>query len=250
MRPMFFFLFLIFLQSAWAGTEFVDSPSQCFFKKSYPCRIHVTGGFLSFERSSQKFHLGDQSSLLFLSEGKIQLLQGELWVRDSRGLSIQVSPVFSMTSSGEIFLEKRSDDQPLLVRNLQGEVKFDSPFVFANEALPRGFQNWYGALDANKQVSRGVIRPIALTDFLKVWAPLSGFSIAEIRKTTRVYQQAWGDTLAVSADFYQDIVERRIASQEAKESRLENRHRQSLKERERLRQMFRQKNGFGDLHGL
>lgn len=244
-----FFLFsilsVLFLSAQAASPAFVDSPAHCFAKKSYPCSVRVMGSYLAFEREAQMYHLADRSAVLFLGPSEIQLMQGSLWVKDSKGLTVKVSPVFSFQVAGEIFLEKKGLD--LFVRNLRSEIAFDSKLVFASEALPVGFENWYGPLDVSGQVSRGMIRPIAMNEFLKAWIPVSGASIAEIKKQTLHYKNDWKGALELSSQIYQQVVERRIASQEEKALRAAQKRRSQLDEQARLRQMFRQKNGLNGL---
>ena len=228
-----------------ANPEVVDSPSRCFSQRVYPCSLRVTGGLLSFEKDSQKYQLADQSSLEILSVSKIKILQGSLWVKEARELQVQVSPVLTLKINGEVFMQKTSDTV-LSVRNLSGQVGFESPHVFSNEFLPIGFENWYGPLDSQGQVSRGVIKPISMTDFLKVWIPVSGLSFAEMKRATKEYKELWREALDQSTSFYKEIVERRIASQEEKEREAQRMREAQQKEQAKLRKMFREKNGLID----
>jgi hypothetical protein len=225
-----------------ARAQLVDLPRGCFTQKKFPCQVRVTSSFLAFDLGLQKFHLGAKSSLLFISAEQIQLLQGDLWIQQSDSLGLKFSPALKMVVSGEWLIRKAPQAQTH-VFNLAGQSKFDSQFVFPSESVPVGFQNWYGLIDSNGEISRGVIRPIQIKEFLKTWIPLSGLSMAEIRKSTLSYREAWGDSLERSAKLYQEIVERRLASHEDKALRLQDKRRQAEIERAQLRRMFRERNG-------
>lgn len=242
-------LLLVSLKAEASGGGFVDLPHQCFQKKSYPCQIRVSGNFLSFERSGNRFHLAEKSSLRFRSESEIQLLEGHVWVKDSKNLKVYSSPVLSFQVHGEWFFSKK-DREDLAASNLNGEIEFLSKYVFSSESLPVGFQNWYAGLDSTGQVSRGVIRPIEMKEFLKNWIPVSGTSFAGMKKAAHEYKQRWSEALAKSSDLYQEIVERRLASHEEKKRREIERQRQAEREKSQMRRMFREKNGMSPDHGL
>jgi hypothetical protein len=243
------FLTMGFNSAFAADLTFVDLPQGCFSKSHFPCQIRASVGFLSFEKGGNLYHLGEKSSLLLNSASEVQLMQGQLWVQDSHDLTFKSSSALKMIISGDWFFEKVPDSN-LLVRNLNGDMKFDSKFVFANEALPIGFQNWFAGLDSHGQISRGVIRPIAEVDFLRSWIPLSGYSMAELRKKFYSYREMWAGALSKSADLYQEVVERRLASQDEKLKRAADRLKAQKSEQENLREMYRRKNGLGEADGL
>src|SRR4051812_3531023 len=117
MKLFSLFFILLFTQPLRAESEaFVDLPVGCFAAHKYPCSLKATGSFLNFERDSQKFHLAQNSALIFFSESNIQLMQGKLWIRDSQALTLKVSPLLQMELTGEFFTEKMPD-ATMLVRN-------------------------------------------------------------------------------------------------------------------------------------
>ncbi|MEZ0391719.1 MAG: hypothetical protein ACAH59_05860 [Pseudobdellovibrionaceae bacterium] len=243
----FFLVLTLFLIVHQAQAEispegFIDSPSKCFSQRKYPCSLRVSRRMHSFEREAQRYHLGENGALLFLSESQIQLMQGVLWIQSSKDLEVKSSSALSMKLSGEWLLEKRPDTS-LLFRNLKGSIDFQSKFVFTNESLPVGFQNWYGPMDSSGQISRGMIRPLVLKDFLQVWIPLSGLSLAEVKRQTADYKKTWGNTVEQSSKFYQQVAERRLASQEEKARKLAAQKASRQQEQSDFRQMFRKKNG-------
>lgn len=235
-------MFSLSLEASQFEKAFVDSPAGCFSAKKYPCSLKATGAYLNFEREAQKYHLADKSALIFWSESQVQLMQGKLWIVDSKELSLKVSPALHLKFSGEFFIEKQPD-ATMLVRNLNGIVFFESKYVFANEALPVGFQNWFGPMDSSGQISRGVIRPIVLADFLKAWMPISGLPVSIAKKNMLSYRELWKEGVEQSAQLYQQIIERRLASHEEKARKL-NARKQALQNEQKLfKKMFREKNG-------
>lgn len=222
---------------------FVDLPKNCFAGKVYPCSLRSTNGMLKFERGSESYQLGAQSAVRFLKEDQVQLLTGSLWIEKSTSLQFIVNPEIKLTLDGDFFLEKQKESV-VLVRNLNGVAGFQSRFLFKEESLPMGFENWYGTLTTQKQISRGVIRPIEALPFLKSWSPISGLSPAEVKKRVQFYRKNWSENIEVSTQFYQEVIERRLASQESLDQARVNRLKAASAEKSRIRQMYRQKAGF------
>lgn len=224
-------------------SPYVDLPQGCFTKKTFPCALRSTAGALKFESVSGSYFLGDLSSVRFTSANQIQLLSGSLWIERSQQLEFVANPELTLKLAGEFFLEKQKAGM-VLVRNLNGVVEFDSRFLFKAESLPLGFQNWYGTLTTQKQINRGVIRPIEVLPFLKVWQPVAGLSPAETKARVHVYKQSWAEGVEISSQFYKEVVERRLASQAELDQRRVDRQKAALNEQKRIRQMYRQKAGF------
>lgn len=225
------------------ASEVTDHPAQCFGKKIYPCSLRSLSGGLRFERAGMSYVLGSKSSIKFLMEDQIQILEGSLWVENSKDLQIFAHPHFGFGVSGEVFLQKNTDGT-LLVRNLGGEVQFKSPYLFKQEALPVGFQNWYGRLNSQKQIDRGVFRAIEVAAFLKAWIPMSNLSVAEAKGRVLVWKESWSRAVEMSAQFYQEVVERRVASLEELDQQRARRQKAARDEQNKIRQLYRQKTGF------
>jgi hypothetical protein len=239
----FIFLLIALCGGSLSWADLVDSPSHCLEKQMFPCSLRVKGGFFAHDTGENRFHLGDRSALIMHSPAEVQLIEGDLWVRQSKDLTLRSSATLQMSLSGEWFFQKKGN-LPLLARNLDGAVVFVSKYLFAGEALPVGFENWFGGLDSSGKLSRGMMKPIEIVNHLREWHPLTGYSEAELRKAARQYKESWKSALQSSADLYRDIVERRMASHEDKAAAQAESKRQKEAEQKKFRQMFRQKNGF------
>jgi hypothetical protein len=246
MKSGWILLFLsLFSVPVWAELKFVDLPQNCYAKKTYPCQVRISGGSLTIEREAQVLHLADQGAISFLSANELQFLSGAAWIEKANALTVKVSAVLKIQISGE-WLLKKEKDATMVMRNLAGEARFLSDRVFPNEALPVGFQNWYGLLDTSGSVSRGMIRPIEVGEFLRDWLPMSNLSVAEMKHQISSYKERWKGALEQSAQLYAQVATRRIAAVEERE-RLKLEKAVSLRqEREKLRQMYRDRNGLSE----
>lgn len=244
-RQGFLFLSGLFLSLSLQAKSLssIDLPKNCITKKIFPCALRAVKGMLKFEQGSESYQLGEFGSIRFTGPGQFQLLSGSLWIEKSQNLRLVVNPALTMNINGEFFLEKQKNSI-LLVRNLNGSVSFTSAFLFKSESLPIGFENWYGTLTTQKEIHRGVLRPIEVLSFLKAWSPVAGLSAAETQKRVQFFKESWSENVESAANFYQEVVERRLASQEEQDQRIARRRQAELEEKKRLRQLYRQKAGF------
>ncbi len=246
-KSVFIFLsfFPIFSLAAVSSDGFVDSPAGCFLKEKYPCKLRVASGsfagHLTISRERQSFNLSPDTSVLFTSATQIEVMEGSLWIKDSQQLTLILSPRLKVELNGQFFMERKKDHSAVL-QNLNGEIKFHSPAVDPSEALPLGFENWYGGLTTSGKIQRGIIRPIQTSQFLKNWIPICGLASAEMKKQLKSYRQSWIDTTEIASEMYQAVVERQLASQAEKQQRSSQRRQLVKKDEQNFRRLYREKN--------
>lgn len=221
---------------------FVDYPDSCVKDRKFPCTIKSAKYPLQFESGKFKLFLDKETAVQMISAEKMQLMQGKLWVEASELSQMQVSANLKLNFQGELFCERRKD-QVLQVLNLNAQISFDSKHVFQEEALPVGFENWYGALAVNGEILRGVIKPIEREVFLKAWTPLTGRPLAELRKKVKEYLDLWSGNVEASAAMYQEVVERSLASVREKQNAQARAAQKKADEQAELRRLYREKNG-------
>ncbi len=239
-------VFPFFVSLALANGEalqFVDLPKDCFAKKQYPCSVRAAEQVLRFDRGAGSFQLGKGASVKFFEQDQVALLRGVVWIQNAQKLEFVVHPQMKLSLIGEVLIEKHAD-QNLLVRNINADIKFQSESVFKSEALPVGYQNWYGGLDTRKQIQRGIISPIQAGPFLKSWIPLAGLSAAETKRKIAEFKESWVGNVESSTLFYKEIVERRIASQLELDQQRVNKKKAAELETLKIKKLYRQKAGF------
>lgn len=219
---------------------FVDEPAQCFVKEGYPCAVRSLEP-LRLQRGDDVYQFAAETSVVWLSVDDLRVLEGRIWIEKSAKLSLHMLGSDAITIDGE-FLVTREKDQNLAIMNLNGSVKFPEKGFLKSEALPVGFQNWYGRRDTNGVVQRGVLRPIEVPSFVATWAKTGSATRVARGEKLKQYRELWKGNVEQSAELYKNIVERRIASQEDSRAALRRRQQKADEERARLRQMFREKN--------
>jgi hypothetical protein len=232
---------LLFLSAtAYAETQMVDSPDQCFSLDKFPCSVRSVDQALTIEKTSGRFIVGPHSSVHFVTASEIQLLEGKIWFERADGLHLKISPKLKILLNGEFFAARESDKS--ILRNLNGDAQFQSDLVFKNETLPVGFENWYGRITTAGAIERGIIKPIELKTFLVEWLPLAQNSPAELKQMVSGYKQSWSKAAMISSEFYKEIVERRMASVEAKELSQQQQVEKARRAIQKIRELYRQKN--------
>ena len=230
------------LQAQSNSAAYVDFPEACFAQKKYPCTMKTISVPLQMEISENQYLLGQDSSLQFQSQDVVQLLKGKVYLNFQKNSELRLNPNISVKFSGEVFLEKTSDAM-MKMKNLNAQIEFESRHVFASEALPTGFENWYGPLAENGQILRGVMRPIDKESFISAWMPMVSLPVTETRRKMKQYLDLWSGAVEQSAQLYQEVAQRRLASDKEKIDREEQKQRKKDEEKDQLRRLYREKNG-------
>lgn len=222
------------------GFVYVDEPAGCFSKESYPCAVRALEA-LKLERGGDVYQFAADTSVVWIHADELRVLEGRFWIEKSTQLSLHLMGTDTVVVNGE-FLVIREKDQNLVMMNLHGDVKFPAKGFLKSEALPVGFQNWYGRRMTEGNVERGVVRPIDVPTFMAAWAR-SGVAAKSARlEKVKEYKELWKDNVDQSSELYKNIVDRRIASQEDSAEAERRRQKKAEEERAKLRQMFREKN--------
>ncbi len=242
MRLLFFLVIASLVKIQAYALGLVDEPEKCFSQRIYPCSITSRDGNLKIVRDDLQINMSEDSVVTFEDERRLKILKGHLIFSSAHPVDMMVSSLLAFKVKGEIFAMIES---PKTVRlyNLNAEIDFIKGKLFQSEVLPVGFENWYSGLNAHKQIDRGLIAPIERLSFLKKWGSVSLDSVAESRKKMKNYDKVWGDSVADASQFYQEVVERGIASENEKIAREIERKNKREKEKAFFRRMYREKVG-------
>lgn len=224
------------------SSPLVDNPQKCYREQKFPCALVAADGNLMISKEGIEIRMRENSVLEFSSPSVIQILKGEAWLKSSRWLKLRMAPGLELQYKGDLLLSK-STDGSVNILNLDAEIDFEKSHLFVNESLPIGFENWYSLMRNNSGIARGIIRPIDKARFVKDWSRYSLLSLAESRKILSHYEEIWAPAIDEAAQFYQEIVQRRLASIEEAETQERLRRKRVTDERAALRKMYRQKLG-------
>jgi|GEM_PF-3504170 len=219
---------------------YVDEPAQCFAKEGYPCAVRSLEP-LRLQRGDDVYQFAAETSVVWLTADDLRVLEGRIWIEKATQLSLHLLGTEAITLNGE-FLVTREKNQNFVVMNLNGAVQFPEKGFLKSEALPVGFQNWFGRRTTEGVVERGVLRPIEIPTFIATWAKTGSVARTARGEKLKQYRELWKGNVEQSAELYKNIVERRIASQDDTAATQRRRQMKAEEERAKLRKMFREKN--------
>jgi hypothetical protein len=98
--------------------------------------------------------------------------------------------------------------------------------------LPPGFENWW------EVGGQGILKPFPIKHTLADWNRWLGLPSKEARDRITKYQEAWKDRAQASAQLYEEIVQRRIASSEEAELQRQEFARRLREETNEFRRKF------------
>lgn len=222
MRFMLLIL-ILFPSLLWAAEE----PGGCWKKKGFfPCAYRAEKSEW-IERDGLKVYLGAGASVLLPAKKEWQILEGKVWVEGAKGWVLsQMGRQFHI--DGEAWIEKLSEK--LVLQHFQGQTKIEGRVVAG--IVPEGFQNWWTLAD------EGILRPID-TAVLKDWNRWARWPKDATEKKIQNYKILWKDRVEQSAGLYQEIIQRRISNEEAREDAVYRQQLRGQQERENMRKMFR-----------
>lgn len=185
----------------------------CFLVMSVDVQVKAAG-------SPSVQHLHSDSGLV----SRDLLLSGDHWFRKTKKYSLQ-TPYGEINSlNGDFFV--RYEEKRVTVINHAGELKVtlrDGSVI----QIPPGFEIWFSEIKKDMKNLMGFIKPVELRDHVPVLAKLWNEDPKTFKAELLELQSHWGDRTTIAANYYKGLAQRKIASAQNEEGRV-----QSLKQRE------------------
>ncbi len=170
--------------------------------------------------SSGMEHLHSDSGLI----SDDLLLSGSHWFRDAKKYSLQTPYGEINSSHGDFFVHY--ENKRVTAVNHFGELKItlrDGNIIH----VPPGFEIWFSEIGQDKKNIMGFMRPVDLREHVPALAKLWNKDPKAFKAELLNLQSRWGDRATIAASYYKGLAQRKIASIEKEEGRI-----QSLKQRE------------------
>ncbi len=173
------------------------------------------------------------SNLSLVSQGL--LLSGDHWFRLTKKYSLQ-TPYGEINSfNGDFFV--RYEGKRVTVVNHAGELKItlrDGSVI----QVPPGFEIWFSEIKKDMKNMMGFIKPVELRDHVpalaKLWNENPEIFKAELLKI----QSRWGDRATIAANYYKGLAQRKIASFQKEEGRIQSLNQREINRREANRKLM------------
>lgn len=240
MKTWFMLLALLVLSgNRVAAFEYVDLPEGCWQRQKFPCSLRAVRTLKKLKMKSSVLAMPADTSIKLVSASRLQLLTGYVWIQEADSFEILIEGQVAVLS-GDVLVSK--EDQRIVLQNMSGTVDFRSTRVFASEAVPVGFENWYSKPGPEGEISRGIANLFSVESVFKKIAPLMEGDKEQQVKNLSEFRKAWSGRAEMGAQFYQEVVQRRLAVAEEKRQKKADEKTRRDREDQRLRQMFRAKN--------
>ncbi len=211
---------------------YTDQPEGCWLKPSdgSSCAIRASKSEWVMTRDDQKIFLGSGATVIRSAEGlgKLRLVSGSIWIESESEIKLE-NLGYEFTVQGESWWVKT--EGRVAVQVFSGFAR--TPFQSAQDTVLAGFENWW------ELGSRGVAKPFVAEKTLRDWNRWILLPKDKVTAKIQSYRKNWKDRIEISSNFYQEVVDRRLATAESRERRAEERMKNQARERQKIRQMFR-----------
>ena len=214
-----------------AKAEMAELPVNCFIKHQFPCAVR---GLKSHRLINDKdvVFLKKQASMQLISERSYQLLDGEFLFDTKKEVTLSAAGK-EFKIKGLVFVKFDSNKSKVIFENWKGVVSL------SEKQLPVGFANWYsGDL-------MGVFNIFTEESVKKKLTNFKFFDAKKIDEKMIELNEVWQDRLDQSSKFYQDSVQRSVASINQRQKNIEQARLKKEQEKAHLRSLYKSKIFYG-----
>lgn len=224
--------------------SYVDLPSGCFVREKFPCSLRTYQDGLIVEKKNYRIIMKPSTVISWKSNSSLRFISGDAWFDSSQQmLTLEMTSRLSVEFSGQLALSSIYEPGQLRLQNMSAaEIHFKSEDLLISESVPVGFENWYSTLSSGGELQRGILRPIDKIAFFKNWMSVAVISPAELKKSFKYFSSLWRGNVEQASDYYQKIIERRIANAEEVEENKKQEKVRKRQQQEKIRKLYREKN--------
>ncbi len=235
------FLFILAFQvevRVKASAEILMQPENCIQLKS-ECTIKVKNEKLHIESEAIQMHMYPETVLTKNTSKDWNFIKGKLWVEQANGVSFKTVFGEVKATTGEYWIVSEGSDK-VWIKNITSDVSVtlrDGKVV----QPPDGFEFWISGLNSKNQSEYGMINPIDIKQYVKLWYPLFKGDKESFKERVIVLKDAWGDLASKSSAIYKGVILRREASIAEEKQREIDKKMQLENEKKRILEIFRSK---------
>lgn len=148
-----------------------------------------------------------------------QFLSGCHWVKSKDPYRLKT--VYGDILGRNMDFTIRSEDSKIFIVNNSGELRVELKDGRSIQ-LPPGFEVWISELNEKRLNETGQIVPVDLRQHIAFLGKLWSGSPKNLKEKLEDYLMRWGNRTEMASNYYKSLAERKIASVEAHEARLQN----------------------------
>ncbi len=164
-----------------------------------------------------------------------KLLDGCHWIQNFDEIQIQTVYGEVLGQNADFFIHQK--DNKILVVNHLGQLKVHLKDGRTVE-VPMGFEFWFSEVGKNRKNRMGMIQPVAMGPHVEVLSSLWKGSATDLQALLKAFKVRWGPREEMASQYYKRLVQRQIASVEAKKAEKLRQRRKELERREANRKLL------------
>lgn len=195
-------------------------------------------GMISFVNHAAAMNADYELEILHADQSLIEdkkLLSGSHWLKNTDHYRLETPYGTIHSKNGDFFV--RYENQRVTVVNHLGELSIH--LKDGNKLhVPPGFEIWISEIKADRKNRVGFVAPVDLKEHVPVLAKMWNQDPKLLKNELLRFQSRWGDRAAIAAMYYKGLAQRKIASFQKEEDRIQSIKRQQKAQREANRQLL------------
>jgi hypothetical protein len=221
----------------------LSDPPGC-WGKSFPCAVSSSNKRDFLKVKDGDLVLGASSAMSWRSPAEFRLVNGAVYIHHSDE-AIYTSPYGRLRCANcSALLERKKDVFSFHV--LSGKVEYKPLGESEWLLLPAGYMAQLGPVQTNGKAFVDIPQASPLKVVLKLWAKVYIGSADAFKAEASNYIQSWRQAVESSSQLQSSLARREIASAEATKAHRQARIQAEQHEDEKLRELFRKKNGLDE----
>jgi|GEM_PF-4752155 len=233
------FLFLLTLDLN-INAETIFYPKNCWGKDETCAVQNDSKRPVTLQLNGMQVHMDSQAIMKTDAKGEADLARGTLFAKHSEDFTWHTPFGQVICHACQVLLHR--DEKSLEVNAIKGRVTIVRKGDGSSYELPAGFSVQLSAVmkDGTANLDFPQAAPLVLVG--KAWARVYNGDTQDFKKEFGDYVKTWDQIADLSSQMQKEEAERRIASDEAEKAHAEKLRQDRLREQERIRQLFREKN--------
>jgi pyruvate/2-oxoacid:ferredoxin oxidoreductase beta subunit len=233
-------LFFVFAIDINLQAEAVFYPKGCWGKEEVCAVENESKAPIALHLKTMSFHMDSQTIVKTLSENEADLARGTLLARHTEEFRWHTPFGDVLCHNCEVLLHR--DEKSLEIHAIKGQVVIIRKGDGDQYDLPVGFSVELSSILSNGQANLGFPQASPLRVVGKEWAHLHSEDPNEFKKEFGEYVEAWQEAADLSSTMQRKEADRVIAADQSEQQRIEKIRQERLKEQQRLRNIFKEKN--------
>lgn len=235
-------LILLFLLSLDLNisAETIFYPKNCWGKDEACAVQNDSKRPVTLQLSGMQVHMDSQAIMKTDAQGEADLARGTLFAKHADSYTWRTPFGQVICRSCQVLLHR--DEKSLEVNAIKGRVTIVRKGDGSSYELPPGFSVQLSAVTSDGRANLDFPQASPLVLVGKAWARVYNGDTQEFKKEFGDYVKIWDQAADLSSQMQKEEAERRIASDDAEKARIEQLRQNRLREQERIRQLFREKN--------